>query len=45
MSDKSLQTIQRSPLGATLGDERLSLDIGQAVEAYIQYSGQDASTG
>jgi MFS superfamily sulfate permease-like transporter len=31
-----LHTIQRSPLGATLGDERMFLNIGQAVAAYLE---------
>ena len=35
-----LDTIQRSPLGATLGRERMFLNIGQAVEAYQQRFGQ-----
>lgn len=40
-----LATVQRSPLGATLGHERMFLNIGQAVEAYRQRSGQEESTG
>jgi SulP family sulfate permease len=31
-----LHTIQRSPLGATLGDERMFLNIEQAVDAYLE---------
>jgi SulP family sulfate permease len=33
-------TIQRAPLGATLGDERLYLNIGEAVDAYHERYGQ-----
>lgn len=36
------RTIQRAPLGATLGDGRIFQDIGQAVEAYTQRFGQGA---
>jgi MFS superfamily sulfate permease-like transporter len=31
-----LHTVRRSPLGATLGDERMFQDISQAVEAYVR---------
>ena len=40
-----LATIQRAPLGETLGDERMFLNIGQAVEAYTEHFGHDESTG
>ena len=40
-----LHTIQRSPLGATLGDERMFQGIGPAVEAYAQRFGQNDSPG
>ena len=40
-----LHTIQRSPLGATLGDERMFLNIGQAVDAYLERYNQRESTG
>ena len=35
------RTIQRAPLGATLGNERIFQDIGQAVEAYTQRFGRE----
>jgi high affinity sulfate transporter 1 len=38
-----LATIRRSPLGATLGDERVFQDIVEAVEAYEQRYGQGVS--
>jgi high affinity sulfate transporter 1 len=38
-----LHTIQRSPLGATLGDDRIFSDISLAVEAYLQRFGRNAS--
>jgi MFS superfamily sulfate permease-like transporter len=37
-----LATIRRSPLGATLGDERMFQDIVQAVQAYEQRFDQEA---
>jgi SulP family sulfate permease len=40
-----LHTIQRSPLAATLGDERMFLNIGQAVDAYLERYDQRESTG
>jgi SulP family sulfate permease len=40
-----LHTIQRSPLGATLGDERMFLNIGQAVDAYLERYDQGEFTG
>jgi MFS superfamily sulfate permease-like transporter len=38
-----LHTIERSPLGATLGDERIFDDIGEAVEVYFQRTNQGKS--
>lgn len=40
-----LHTIQRSPLAATLGNERMFLNIGQAVDAYLERYDQRESTG
>ncbi len=40
-----LATIQRAPLGETLGDERMFLNIGQAVEAYTERFDHDEPTG
>ena len=40
-----LHTIQRSPLGASLGDERMFLNIGRAVDAYLERYDQGESTG
>jgi hypothetical protein len=37
-----LATVRRSPLAATLGDERMFQDIVQAVEAYEQRFDQGA---
>ena len=38
-----LYTIERSSLGATLGHERMYLNMEQAVEAYVQRSEQEAA--
>ena len=38
-----LHVVERAPLGATLGHERMYLNLEQAVEAYMQRSDQESS--
>jgi len=44
LNPQPLHTVRRSPLGAALGPERMFLDIGAAVEAYLQRFGARASS-
>jgi SulP family sulfate permease len=39
-----LHVVERAPLGATLGQERMYLNLEQAVEAYLQRFGQGAAS-
>jgi SulP family sulfate permease len=43
LNPQPLHTVRRSPLGAALGPERMFLDIGTAVAAYLQRFGARAS--
>jgi high affinity sulfate transporter 1 len=43
LNDTPFNVVERAPLGATLGHERMKLNLEQAVEAYLQRFGQGAS--
>ncbi len=43
LNAKPLHVVERAPLGATLGHERMFLNLEQAVEAYLQRFDQGAS--
>ncbi len=43
LNDTPFHVVERAPLGAKLGHERMFLNLEQAVEAYLKRSGQGAS--
>lgn len=43
LNETPLHVVERAPLGATLGHERMYLNLEQAVEAYLQRFGQGSS--